>query len=306
MVMPALPPPDWLAVIPREDIAAEMRADMPGVSFRDTDPASVWVESAASDIYNAILFFNAYSVGAMPQYAVDSLLDAWGRVNGLLRNESPNDAFRYEIFTEPDNWSRVRGNRGKAIAAQSVDGVDQAQVVSNYVAGRADVYILSTRAASQTGGAIGVPSSTLRDAVKSRLNAGEVESYFSIDAPPPTVRSYTVGFTVEYAAGSVASDVRSAVNAAAIRFGDDYRRLSGDVLSNRFSSAIYAASDSVEMVSIEQFQATDFDGTNPVGDSVGNLYATQNRAAPSDANPRAMSIAYSMREPPSLTLRESP
>lgn len=306
MVMPALPPPDWLPILDRDDILAGIRADMPGVSFRDTDPAAVETEAVASMIYNLILLFNVACVQALPQYAQDSALDAWGASRELPRFEGELDPpYRYRIFNVVHTWTRIQGNEGLEIDARAAAPMSIADVaiVKNFSAGSASVYALATRAASQAGAAVGTPSSTLLDAMRAYITADDrSDEFFSLLTPAPTIRSYSVAASVGYAPSASEEEVRSALIAAAAAFSDDFRLLGGDVRHTRFTAAMYAAHAAVQSVSLTQFQAADYDGTNPVGAAVGDLFATTDRAAPGSANPRALSIAYSMREPIALTL----
>ena len=309
MVMPALPPPDWLAVIPREDIAAEMRADMPGVSFRDTDPAAVAVDMAASYAYNQVLFYNAAAVNALPQYAVGAYLEAWAAVNQVDASAFSNDdELRHAVFAAPNLWRQAQGSAGKILFAQAASpDVAQATIRRLYDAGRTDVYILATRRATDTGHAIGTPTAALRALVKTYLeDETRQEAYFSVDTPAPDIRSYSVALSVEYNPSAQEAEVRQALINGIAAYSDRYRRLGGDVVQSRFSADMYAAHAAVELVSLTQFQRTDFDGSNPVGQAVSDLYATTNAEAPTTTNPRQPNIAYSMREPASLTLAVSP
>ena len=308
MVMPALPPPDWMPIIPREDILAQLRADMPGVSLRETDPAAVATDAAASYAYNLVLFFNVAAVNALPQYAVGSYLEAWAAVNQVVTDGLTEDELRYAIFAAPNSWRQAQGTAGKILFAQAASpDVAQATISRVYDAGRADVYILATRGATDTGHAIGTPSAALRALVKAYLeDETRQEAYFSVDTPAPEIRSYSVALSVEYNPSAAEAEVRQALVDAISAFNDRHRRLGGDVVQSRFAADIYAAHAAVELVSLTQFQRTDFDGSNPVGQAVDNLYATTNAATPSTTNTRQPNIAYSMREPAALTLAVSP
>lgn len=306
MVMPALPPPDWMGNVPRDDSLAQLRADMPGVSFRDTDPIAVATEAFASQIYNQRLFFNASAVSALPQYAVGSALESWALASGVPIAGAPDDVLRYDVLDAPNSYSaESRDETLASLARKASADVQDARITRNYVAGSASIYILSTRDGGQAGLAIGTPPAALLTAVRGHIEAA-LPSFFTYLTPPPTVRSYSVAVSIEYSPTAVESEVREAVIGAAMRFNDASRRLGGNIFQSRFTAALYGAHNAVEAVSLTQFQVTNFDGSNPITAQVGDLYATQSRGRPTESNPIAYSIAYSMREPIALTLSASP
>lgn len=306
MVMPALPPPDWMGDVPRADSLAQLRADMPGVSLRATDPISVATEAFASALHNQRLFFNVSAVNALPQYSIGSALDGWAFVQGVDGEGLPPDVLRYQVFDAPNRHSaESRDETLVSLARKSSADVSGGHVVRDYTAGSASIYILATRDGSQAGAAIGTPPSALRDAAKAYIETN-LPSFFSYLTPAPSVRSYSVGVSVEYRGDAVESEVREAIANAAMRSNDENRVLGGTVHQTRFTTAIYDAHSAIENVALTQFQITDIDGTNPVGATVGDLYPTQNRARITSSNPIDHSIAYSMREPIALTLAVSP
>ena len=306
MVMPALPPPDWMGDVPRDDSLAQLRADMPGVSFRDTDPISVATEAFASHIYNQRLLFKVSAVNALPQYAVGSALEGWALASGVPIAGAPDDALRYDVLDAPNSYSaESRDETLVSLARKASADVQDARIARNYTAGSASIYILSTRDGGRAGFAIGTPPAALLTSVREHIEAA-LPSFFTYLTPPPTVRSYSVGVSIEYSPTSVEAEVREAIVGAAMRFNDSNRRLGRSVIQTRFAAAMYDAHDAVDAVSLTQFQVTDFDGSNPVSAQVGDLYATQSRNRPTESNPIAYSIAYSMREPIALTLSASP
>ena len=306
MVMPALPPPDWMGDVPRADSLAQLRADMPGVSLRATDPISVATEAFASALYNQRLFFNVSALNALPQYAIGSALGGWAFVRGIDAEGAPTDALRYLVFDAPNEYSsESRDETLVSLARKSSADVSSAHVARDYTAGSASIYILTTRDGSQAGAAIGTPPSALRDAAKAYIETN-LPSFFSYLTPAPTVRPYSVGVSVEYRGDAVEAEVREAVANAAMRSNDENRVLGGTVHQTRFTTAIYDAHSAIENVALTQFQITDIDGANPVSATVGDLYPTQNRARITASNPIDYSIAYSMREPIALTLAVSP
>ena len=232
---------------------ADYQARQPSWRPAETDPALLLLQAAAGDEAVSRIYFNQRGFGAFVDTALDDDLRALAETLGVDPASKPTEALRREVKIKVAAEGRAgTPSAYRALALEASDDVSDATTTISAApnAGRVEVSVLATEAATDSGSLIGTPTAALVASVQAYLRDDMRRDVRDDDliasAAAPTEYRIVVALTPSTPA------TRALAQSIAYKFVDDHRLFGAVLRPTNFVTAL-ESSPSIEFAALTVF-----------------------------------------------------